>query len=95
MPEHCFIRAPLEDRGKANDDYWFLHCNTELAITEETAPSEVEAIIHADPTLASLDFIHLERPARYAYWFVSQSIRSAVEEAKLTGIRFGTAKIFR
>ena len=96
LPEHCFIPAPFEQRGTAIDGYWFLHVTAaESPITDDTPPAEVEALIEADPVLARLDLLRLEQPARYAYWFVSQPLKAALEDAKLTGIRFGTAKLFR
>lgn len=96
LGEHRYIPAPLEHRQQSVEGYWLLHLPAPvIPATEGISPTEMEALIQADPELATVDLLHLERPARYAYWFVSQPLKTALEVAGVTGVRFGTAKIFR
>lgn len=96
IPGSRFLPITVEHRGKPLEGYSVLHVPAAVfPITELTPPSEVEAIIELDSTFGSADLWRLEQPPRYAYWFVSQPLRSAIEAAELTGIRFGTARLFR
>lgn len=56
---------------------------------------QAETVIGATPELASLDLLRLYRPTRLAYCFVSGLLRQAMGLAGITGVRFGTSKLFR
>src|SRR5262245_18246154 len=96
MPVHRFYPVPDTQRGKTVEGYAWLHLpQPRLPLSESTSTEEAEQIIASIPELASLDLLRLYTPARFAYCFVSDPLRSAMESAKLTGVRFGRSKLFR
>jgi len=74
---------------------WLQLPEPRLSLTESSSVAEVEAAVVAVPELARLDLLRLYRPSRFAYCFVSDPLRRAIELAGITGIRFGTSKLFR
>ncbi len=96
LPRHRFYPVPASHRGKPVSGYFWLQLpQPQLRLTEDMSPSQVEERIASVPELASLDLLRLYIPERYAYCFISNPLRSALEAAKITGVRFGTAKLFR
>jgi hypothetical protein len=96
LGEHCYVPAPMEHRGAGVEGYWFFYVKPlDVPISEESPPTEVDAILEADSNLADIDLFRLELPARFANWYISAPLKAAMEQAKLTGLRFGTAKLLR
>lgn len=96
LPLHRFYSVPLTYRSKTVEGYCWLHLpEPRLSLTEGSSVAEAEAAITGSPELAALDLLRLYRPSRFAYCFISDALRRAMESAKITGVRFGTAKIFR
>lgn len=96
LPPHRLYPASLEHRRRAVDGYWWLHLpQPDLLLGEEMPPKAVEAVISADPVVGTVDMLRLYYPARYRYCFVSGPLRTALETAGVTGVRFGTAKVFQ
>jgi hypothetical protein len=96
LPPHRFYPVPAIHRGKPIPGYFWLQLpQPRLRLTEAMSPTQVEERIASVPALAALDLLRLYFPERYAYCFISNPLRSALEAAKITGVRFGTAKLFR
>ena len=96
LPAHRFYPVPMTHRGKPVAGYsWLQLPGPRLPLTEGSSAAEAEAAITAVPELAGVDLLRLYRPSRFAYCFVSDPLRRAVEAAGITGVRFGTAKLFR
>jgi hypothetical protein len=96
LPLHRYYPAPLEHRKRAVSGYWWLYLPApDLPLTDEMAPAEVEAVIAADPVLGAVDVLRVYAPARYGYCYIGGAVRAALEAAGVTGVRFGTAKLFR
>jgi hypothetical protein len=96
LPLHRFYPVPVAHRDSPIGDYWWLQLpQPGIPLDEGTPLDEVEARLAADPILGPVDLLRFYRPTRLAYCFVSGPLREAMESAGLTGIRFGTAKLFR
>ncbi|HVL12955.1 MAG TPA: hypothetical protein VM529_10345, partial [Gemmata sp.] len=96
LPPHRYYPAPLEHRKRAVGGYWWLYLPApDLPLTDEMPPAEAEAVIAADPALGTVDVLRLYAPARYRNCYVGGPVRAELEAAGVTGIRFGTAKLFR
>ncbi len=96
LPLHRFYLVPVTHRNKPVAGYcWLQLPEPSLCLTEATSVTEAEAAISGTPQLASLDLLRLYRPGRFAYCFVSDPLRRAMEAAGITGVRYGTAKLFR
>jgi hypothetical protein len=96
LPPHRYYPAPMTHRGKPVAGYcWLQLPQPRLPLTEGSSVADAEAAIAAVPELAALDLLRLYRPTRFAYCFVSDPLRRAVEAAGITGVRFGSAKLFR
>jgi hypothetical protein len=96
LPPHRFYPVPATHRHKPVEGYFWLQLpEPRLPLTEGSTVEEAEAVVAAATELASLDLLRLYRPTRFAYCFVSDPLRRAMEGAKVTGVRFGTAKLFR
>lgn len=96
LPPHRFYPVPMTHRGKSVTGYcWLQLPEPPLPLTERSSVAEAEGAIVAVPELAALDLLRLYRPPRFAYCFVSDPLRRAMESAGVTGVRFGTAKLFR
>lgn len=96
LPLHRFYPVPMEHRKKPVDGYcWLQLPEPYLPLTEGSSVAEAESVIITAPDLAAVDLLRLYRPSRFAYCFVSDPLRRAIEAAGITGVRFGTAKLFR
>ncbi len=96
LPPHHFYPAPIEHRRRAIGGYSWLHLPAQaLPLDEETSPEVAEALIAADAVVGTTDLFRLSAPTRYCYCYVSGQLRDSLDAANVTGIRFGTAKIFR
>jgi len=95
LPSHRFYPVPMIHRRKAVEGYYWLQIpEPPLALSQDTKVEAVEEMITSDPDLASLDLLRLYRPARYAYCLLSHPLRLAMELAKITGVRYGTSRLF-
>jgi hypothetical protein len=96
LPPHQYFSAPLEQRKKAVGGYWWLYLPApDLPLTDGMTPAEAEAVITADPVLGAADVLRVYSPPRYVNCYVGGPVRAAMEGAGVTGVRFGTAKLFR
>jgi hypothetical protein len=96
LPLHCFYPVPMTHRNKPVAGYFWLQLpEPYLPLTEGSSVAEAEAAITAIPEMRELDLLRLYRPYRFAYCFVSNPLRRAMELAGITGVRFGTSKLFR
>jgi hypothetical protein len=96
LPPHCFYAVPMIHRKKPVPDYWWLHLpQPSIAIPDDASVAEVEALIESQPALKEVDLLRLYWPQRFAYCFVSDTLRRALDNQGITGVRFGTAKLFR
>jgi len=96
LPQHRFYPVPATHRGKQITDYFWLQLpEPKLPLSEASTVEEAEAVIMSASELAALDLLQLYRPARFGYCFLSDPLRRSMEAAKITGVRFGTAKLFR
>lgn len=96
LPLHRFYPVPMTHRGKSVSGYSWLHLPAAAVdIRHDATPAEAEAAIRAVPGLAECDLLRLNEPDRFAYCFVSDPLRRAIEAAGITGVRFGTARLFR
>lgn len=96
LPQRKYFPLPMLHHGKPVSGYFWLHLpHTPVPLTEDTSPSDAEAIIQSDEDLRVLDLLRLYRPARFAYCFVSGPLCAAMEAAKISGVRLGSSKIFR
>lgn len=96
LPPHRFYPVPMTHRGKPVPGYcWLQLPQPRLPLTEGSSTADAEEALAADPALAALDLLRLYRPSRFAYCFVGDPLRRAMEAAGITGVRFGTAKLFR
>lgn len=96
LPPHRYYELPMEHRKKSIEGYWWLHLPQATPEWEASLSiSQIEQSILADPALCQLDLLPVYRPVRFGYRYVSAPLRQAIEEAGLTAIRFGTAKLFR
>ena len=96
LPPHRFYPVPASHSGKpVEGSFWLQLPGPRLALTAGMSHEAAEEMISSIPKLEPLDVLWLYRPARFASCFVSDPLRRALESAKITGIRFGTAKLFR
>ncbi len=96
LPRYRFYPVPMRHRNKSVAGYcWLQLPEPRLPLTEGSSVAEAEAAVAAVPELAALDLLRLYRPSRFGYCFVSDPLRRAMESAGITGVRFGTAKLFR
>jgi hypothetical protein len=96
LPPHRYYSVPMRHRNKPVAGYFWLQLPGPcLPLTEKSSVAEAEATISAASDLASLDLLRLYRPSRFSYCFVSDPLRRSMESAGITGVRFGTAKLFR
>lgn len=96
LPLHRLYQVPVTYRGRSIDGYWWLHLpHPSLDLTDCKSASEVEELITRRQEIANLDMVRFHTPVRFAYCFVSRRLREAIEANKITGVRFGTAKLFR
>jgi hypothetical protein len=96
LPLHRFYPVPMTHRKKPVDGYcWLQLPEPKLPLTEGSSVAEAEAAINAVPEIATVDLLRLYHPSQFAYCFVSDPLRRATESEGITGVRFGTAKLFR
>jgi hypothetical protein len=96
LPLHRFYLVPAIYRRKPlGGCFWLQLPQPRLALSEGMSPAQAEEFIASIPALGSLDLLLWYRPERFAYCFLSDPLRSALESAKITGVGFGTAKLFR
>ncbi len=96
LPSHRFYPVPMTHRKKPVAGYFWLQLpQPPLSLDEGTSVETAEAVITAAPELAVLDLLRLYRPSRFSYCFVSDPLRRAIESDGVTGVRFGTSKLFR
>lgn len=96
LPSHRFYPVPTMHRGKPIAGYFWIQLpEPRLSLDEGSSVEAAEAAITAVPGFAALDLLRLYRPPRFAYCFVSDPLRRAMESAGITGVRFGTSKLFR
>jgi hypothetical protein len=96
LPLHRFYPVPVTHRNKPVAGYcWLQLPEPHLPLTEDSSVEKAQAAISAVPELATVDLLRLYRPSRFAYCFVSDPWRRAMEAAGITGVRFGTARLFR
>ena len=96
LPPHRFSPIPVMHRHKPVGSYFWLQLpEPRVPLTEGSTVEEAEAALTSSVELASLDLLRLYHPTRFACCFVSDPLRRAMEEAEITGIRFGKAKLFR
>lgn len=95
LPPHRYYPVPMTHRGKLVAGYcWLQLPEPRLPLTEGSSVAEAEAAITAAGQ-AGVDLLRLYRPSRFSYCFVCDPLRRAMEAAGVTGVRFGTAKLFR
>jgi hypothetical protein len=96
LPPHRFYPLPVVHRGKPVTDFFWLQLpDPALPLSETSTIEEFEQVIASAPQLAAMDLLRLRRPTRFAYCFVSDPLRRAIELAKITGVRLGRAKVSR
>jgi hypothetical protein len=96
LPQHRFYPVPMTHRNMPVARYcWLQLPEPRLVLTQGSSVAEAEAAISAVAELAELDLLRLYRPSRFAYCFVSDQLRRAIESTGITGVRFGTGKLFR
>jgi hypothetical protein len=96
LPPHRLYPLPVVQRGKSVDGYSYLHLpQISTGLTESTTIHDAEKTLESRDEILALDVIPIYTPIRFGYFFVSYSLRQAIESANLTGIRFGTSKLFR
>ncbi len=92
LPPHRFYPVSMTHRGRPVAGYcWLQLPGPRLPLSEGSSVTEVEAVIAA-AGLTALDLFRLYRPARFAYCFVSDPLRRAMEAVGATGVRFGTSQ---
>ncbi|HYH69012.1 MAG TPA: hypothetical protein VD866_30235 [Urbifossiella sp.] len=95
LPTHRFYPLAVTHRNRPVEGYAWLHVpGAQLPLTDSSTVAEAEAAIDA-AGMAPLDLLKLTRPSRFAYCYVSDPLRGALAAAGVTGVRFGTAKLFR
>jgi hypothetical protein len=96
LPPHRYYPVPIIYRRKAIEGYYWLQLpEPPVPLPEDASVEVLEGTIACDRQLASLDMLRLCRPARFAYCFLSDPLRLAIESAKITGVRFGASKLYR
>lgn len=96
LPPHKFYPVPMTHRSKPVAGYFWVQLpEPRLSLDEGSSVEAAEVAILSTPGLADLDLLRLYRPTRFMYCFVSDPLRRAMASARITGVRFGTAKLFR
>ena len=96
LPPHRLYQLPVVQRGKSVDGYSYLHLpQVSTDLTETTTIQDAEKLLESRDEILALDVIPIYTPIRFGYFFVSHTLRQAIESVNLTGIRFGTSKLFR
>jgi hypothetical protein len=96
LPLHKYFDVPISHRDRDIEGFYWLHLpQLPLALSDEMTPAQAEAVIESTPGVAELDLIRITRPSRFAYCFISQPLKTAMEAARITGVRYGISKIFR
>ena len=96
LPTHQFYDVPMIHGRKPVAGYFWLQLpQPVLELDERSSVDAAEAVITAAPGLSGLDLLRLYRPSRFAHCFVSDPLRRAIESAGVTGVRFGSSKLFR
>ncbi|WP_339735345.1 hypothetical protein [uncultured Gimesia sp.] len=96
MPLHRYYAVPVVHRGQKIPDYWWLQLpHPNITIPPDASAAEAEEIIQSCNTLRDAAMFCLYRPPRFTYCFVQKDLRTAIEDAGITGVRFGTSRLFR
>lgn len=96
LPSHRLYRLPVIQNGKPLDGYSYIHLpQIPVPFTDSTSFRDAEAQLEAIDGVSELDVIPIYTPVRFGYFFISHRLRQAIEASELTGIRFGTSKLFR
>ncbi len=96
LPPHRVYPLPVRQRNVDVSGYFFVHLpQLDIQLKDEYSISEAECEFRKREDFMSLDLIPLYRPSRFSYRFVSRELRDSIEAAKLTGMRFGTSRLFR
>ncbi len=96
LPPHRAYPLPVRQQNLDISGYHFLHLpRLPVAHIKDLSIPEAESALREREDIINLDVIPLGGGARYNYEFVSRDLRDAIETAQLTGMRFGTAKLFR
>lgn len=96
LPCHRYFSLPVVHHDRTIPDYWWLQLpQPPVVIPADSTASHAEDIIRASDSLRDVAMFRLYRPARFAYCFVRQDLRTAMENAAITGVRFATSRLFR
>jgi hypothetical protein len=95
LPTHRYYPLPVEHRGNAITDYWWLHLpQPEITIPPDAKREAAEnAILNSE--ISDVALFRFYRPPRFAYCYVRADLRLAIENAGVTGVRFATSRLFR
>ena len=96
LPPHDVYPLPVKQNGQPVDGYVWLHLPQTIHCLEDnmTIP-EVESTLTSEPIVSQVDILPLYSPVRFGYFFISNRLRKAIERHELSGIRFGSSKLFR
>lgn len=96
LPLHQYYALPVLYRGSDVADYWWLQLpQAPVSIPPDSKASDAEDLIRSCDALRDAAMFRLYRPSRFAYCFVRQDLRSAIEGAQITGVRFAASRLFR
>ncbi|TWU07391.1 hypothetical protein CA54_57970 [Symmachiella macrocystis] len=96
ITDHRYYSLPVVHLGKEVPDYWWFHLlPTPVDIAAEAKVEEAEAIIESCQALQDVALFRLSSPPRFAKCYVREDLKIAIEENGMTGIRFGTSRLFR
>lgn len=95
LPTHCFFPLSLTHDGEQIAGYSWLHLpHPDIEIPYDATAEYAESLI-MQSDLADVDLLRLYHPKCFAYCFVTDRLKNAIEDADITGLRFANPRLFR
>ncbi len=96
LPPHTVYPLPVRLRKREVQGYFFIHLpRINGKMLDDLTIPQAEKLLRDREDIINLDLISIGSSSRFSYCFVSQTLRESIESAKITGIRFGTSRLFR
>jgi hypothetical protein len=96
LPIHRFYRLHVLHRDLDTQDYYWLHLpQPDLVIPDDSTITAAEGLIRGHEHLGVCDLVLLSIPSRFAYTYVSSPLVARMTADGISGVRFGTPRLFR
>lgn len=89
LPPHRVYNVPLLHKKKPLEGYVFLLLPHPESLRKAASSQDIEDGVDADPILCGVSLLRLSRPSWMAQTWVDGRLKTAIDEAGITGVKLG------